>query len=302
MIKIAGAMDRQARLRTLLNCCFVAALVVMVGCARTPGVPTTACGTDGTYRSPSLLTADAGDDLDEAQDYDPWQPFNEKMFAFNHKVLDRFVMKPVATGWSKISPAAVRRGLARVFDNLEMPRKVVNNLLQGRPLGAGRELARFTVNSTIGLAGLLDVATEFHIDKSNADAGETLALYGAGPGPYLVLPTFPPLTVRDAIGRGIDGALDPIGYVLPFFANRAKSFAMALNERSLNLKLYSDVEGSVIDLYTAARNGYLQRRRTVIACVADQRRQEWAWARGSNPLAPGAPPVAASVERPKDPV
>jgi phospholipid-binding lipoprotein MlaA len=302
MTKIARAMDRHARCRTLVQCCCLAALVVMIGCARTPGVPTTACGSDTTFRTPSLLdTADAGDDVEEAQDYDPWQPFNEKMFAFNHKILDRFVLKPVATGWAKISPTAVRQSVARLFDNLEMPRKVVNNLLQARPLGAGRELARFVVNSTIGLAGLLDVATEFHIDKSNADAGETLALYGAGPGPYLVLPTFPPLTVRDAIGRGIDGALDPIGYVLPFFANRAKSLAMAVNERSLNLKLYSDVESSVIDLYTAARNGYLQRRRTVIACVADQRRQEWVWAFGPNPLAPGAPPIAASVARPKDP-
>jgi phospholipid-binding lipoprotein MlaA len=182
--------------------------------------------------------------------------------------------------------------------NLEMPRRVVNNLLQVRPLGAGRELARFAVNTTIGIGGLLDVATPLHIEPSNADAGETLALYGAGPGPYLVLPTFPPLTVRDAVGRGIDGALDPLGYVLPFFANRAKSFVTAVNERSLNLKLYADVEDSVIDLYSAARNGYLQRRRTVIACIAGQRREEWAWAFESEQ---SERPMAASIERQRDP-
>jgi phospholipid-binding lipoprotein MlaA len=188
-----------------------------------------------------------------------------------------------------------------VFENLEMPKRLVNNLLQGRPIGAGREVARFTVNTTIGLAGILDVASALHIEPSNADAGETLALYGVGPGPYLVLPTFPPLTVRDAIGRGIDSALDPIGYVLPFFANRAKAFVTSVNERSLNLKLYADVEESVIDLYSAARNGYLQRRRRVIARVYDERRQEWAWAFRPNPLEPSAPPMAASLERPKDP-
>lgn len=292
-------MDRRARFGTLVRYCCFAGVVVMLGCARPPA-PTAVCGEDAGFRKPHLLDgADEGDDA-ETRDYDPWQPFNEKMFAFNHQVLDRFVLKPLAKGWAKVTPDAVRRSVARLFDNLEMPRKVVNNLLQARPLGASRELARFAVNTTIGLGGLLDVASDLDIQPSNADAGETLALYGAGPGPYLVLPTFPPLTVRDAIGRGMDGAMDPIGYVLPFFANRAKSLAMAINERSLNLKLYADVESSVIDLYTAARNGYLQRRRTVIACVEDQRRQEWAWL-SLNPIAPSTPAMAASIQRPKDP-
>jgi phospholipid-binding lipoprotein MlaA len=282
--------------------CGVVAFVVVVGCAHAPGLGTADSGADGTVRAPRLLkTPEIGDDLEDTKDYDPWQPFNEAMFSFNQKVLDRWLMKPVATGWEKIMPAAARRSVGRVFDNLEMPRRVVNNLLQARPVGAGREVARFTVNTTIGVAGLFDVATLLHIKPSDADAGETLALYGAGPGPYLVLPTLPPLTVRDAIGRGIDGALDPIGYLLPFFANRAKAFVTAVNDRSLNLKLYADVEDSVIDLYSAARNGYLQRRRTVIARIVDERRQEWAWAFSPDPLEPSAPPMAASLVRPEDP-
>lgn len=283
------------------HCCVVA-FVVMAGCAHAPGLRIEDSGADGTVRAPRLLkTPEVGDDLAETEDYDPWQPFNEAMFSFNQKILDRWLMKPVATGWGKVVPAAARRSVARVFENLEMPRRVVNNLLQARPVGAGREVARFTVNTTIGVAGLFDVATLLHIQPSKADAGETLALYGAGPGPYLVLPTFPPLTVRDAIGRGIDSALDPISYLLPFFANRAKSFVSAVNDRSLNLKLYANVEDSVIDLYSAARNGYLQRRRMVIARVVHDRRQEWAWAFSPNPLEPSAPPMAASLERPKDP-
>jgi len=302
MTTTTGAMDRDTRAAMLVRCACAVALVVTVGCARPPGVGTTACGTTRSVQASRLLAAPSFDDeLDDLRDYDPWQPFNEAMFSFNHRVLDRWLMKPVATGWGKVVPAAARRSVARLFDNLEMPRKVVNNVLQVRPVGAGRELARFVVNSTVGVAGLFDVATRLRIAPSNADAGETLALYGAGPGPYLVLPTFPPLTVRDAIGRGIDGALDPIGYLLPFFAGRAKAFASAVNERSLNLKLFADVEDSVIDLYSAARNGYLQRRRTVIACAADQRQQEWAWALPPTTLAPSAPPVAASLERPKDP-
>src|SRR5262249_936473 len=196
----------------------------------------------------------------------------------NHDVLDRYLIKPAATGWAKVAPEAARRSLARFFDNLDMPRRLVNNLLEARPLGAGRELARFTVNTTVGVAGLFDVASALHIEPSNADTGETLALYGVGAGPYLVLPTMPPLTVRDAIGRGVDGALDPIGYLLPFVANRAKSIVTAVNERSLNLKLYADVEDSVLDLYSAARNGYLQRRRRAVEVVAEDRRREWEWA------------------------
>src|SRR5262249_32046728 len=114
-----------------------------------------------------------------------------------------------------------------------------------------------------------------HIEPSDADAGQTLALYGFGPGPFLVLPTFPPLTVRDAIGRGIDGTLDPISYFLPFVANRAKSIVTAINERSLDLRLYADVEDSVLDLYSAARNGYLQRRRVVVQRALASREREW---------------------------
>src|SRR4030095_3633087 len=137
------------------------------------------------------------------------------------------------------------------------------------------------VNSTVGVAGLIDVASLMHVEPSEADSGETLALYGVAPGPYLVLPTMPPLTVRDAIGRGIDGALDPVSYVLPFVANRAKSIVTAVNERSLNLKLFADVENSGLDLYSAARNGYLQRRRQAIALAEQDRDQQWAWARTS---------------------
>jgi phospholipid-binding lipoprotein MlaA len=254
------------------------AVVLAAGCARSPGVGGTA-GAPDTVHTPRLLgTEDVADDSSGAEDYDPWQSFNEKMFAFNHDVLDRYLVKPAAQGWSHVMPTVARRSISRLFDNLDMPRRFVNNLLQARPLGAGRELARFAVNTTVGLGGLFDVATPLHIEPSNADAGETLALYGADSGPYLVLPTMPPSTVRDAIGNGIDGLLDPISYFLPFVANRAKSIVTAVNERSLNLQLYDNVEDSVLDLYTAARNGYLQRRRRAIELAMQGRHEEWMWA------------------------
>jgi len=256
----------------------VMAIAMVSGCARSPGVNSGAAGAGGTVRSPHLMEGAAlSDESEDEADYDPWQPFNERMFSFNHDILDGWLVKPAAEGWAKISPEVARRSFSRLLTNLDMPRRFVNDLLQARPLGAGRELARFALNSTVGVGGLIDVASLMHIEPSDADAGETLALYGVAPGPYLVLPTMPPLTVRDAIGRGIDGALDPVSYFLPFVANRAKSIVTAINERSLNLKLFADVEDSVLDLYSAARNGYLQRRRAAIALAARERDQEWAW-------------------------
>jgi phospholipid-binding lipoprotein MlaA len=266
------------------------ATLLAAGCARSPGV-----GASGGSSHRLLQTSALDEPEEDAEDYDPWQPFNERMFSFNHDVLDRWLVKPAATGWSKVSPESVRRSVGRMFDNLDMPRRLVNNLLQARPLGAGRELARFVVNTTAGVGGLFDVASAIDIEPSNADAGETLALYGFGEGPYLVLPTFPPLTVRDAIGRGIDGTLDPISYVLPFFANRAKSIVTAVNERSLNLRLFADVEESVLDLYSAARNGYLQRRRKVVAEALASRRQEWQWALRPTPTLTAEQPTPPSV-------
>ncbi|HXJ33429.1 MAG TPA: VacJ family lipoprotein [Candidatus Eisenbacteria bacterium] len=242
-------------------------VVAMAGCARPSGLARNAIDT-------------GPDDAVLQEDYDPWQPFNEAMFDFNHDVLDRWIVKPLATGWAAVTPPIARRSVARVLNNIDMPRRFVNNLLQARPLGAGRELARFFVNTTIGVAGVMDIASEFHLDPSEADAGETLALLGVGPGPFLVLPTLPPTTVRDAIGRGLDSLLDPLSYLVttPFFVGLTRSIVSAVNERSLNMQLYDNVEESVIDLYSAARNGYLQRRHQTIERAMADRDKEWMWA------------------------
>ncbi|HJQ83610.1 MAG TPA: VacJ family lipoprotein, partial [Candidatus Binatia bacterium] len=226
--------------------------------------------------APALtLAQDVAEDA-VGPDYDPWAPFNERMFTFNHDVLDRWVMKPAATGWDRALPDVAQRGLGRAFDNLQMPRRVVNHLLQLRPLAAGEELARFLVNTTAGVVGFVDVAKiGLHLEKSDADMGQTLGMYGVGPGPYLVLPFMAPLTVRDGIGRGIDGALDPFGYFIPFVAGTAMGIVETVNERSLNLELFANVEESVLDLYSAVRNGYLQRRQSMIdERLAERRRPD----------------------------
>jgi phospholipid-binding lipoprotein MlaA len=202
----------------------------------------------------------ATDDSDaEAEEYDPWEPFNETMFEFNRQ-LDRFVLKPVATGWNKVLPEEIRRSLRNAGDNVGMPRRFVNSLLQLKLHGALRELVRFLMNSTLGIGGLFDVARHEGVVASNEDTGQTLGVYGIGPGPYLVLPVLRPLTVRDAIGLGIDTLLDPLTFILTIPASLGRLVGETVNERSLTLEVFQEVEESVLDLYSAVRNGYLQRR------------------------------------------
>lgn len=200
---------------------------------------------------------------------DPWEPFNEKMFTFNRQ-FDRFLLKPVATAWDWALPDPVQRSIKNLIENVDVLRRLVNNVLQLKFEGAGREVARFTINSTIGVAGLFDVAKDgFGIEQSDEDTGQTLGVYGVGPGPYLVLPFLPVTTVRDGIGSVVDAALNPLNYVLPIVAGVGGATAgiyatNAVNERSLNLDKFERVEETVLDLYSAVRNGYLQRRAAAI--------------------------------------
>ena len=199
------------------------------------------------------------------EEYDPWESFNEKMFSFNYN-MDRYVLKPVAKGYNFVMPDRLQQMIDSGFDNLLVVPRVVNNLLQGRPLGATAELGRFLINSTLGIGGLFDIAKqEFNLQKTRADFGQTLGIWGLGPGPFLVLPFMPPLTVRDGIGTAVDGAMDPLSYVLPFIWTRlGMKVGNTINDRSLNLDLYQGFEETTVDLYSAVRNGYLQRRENMI--------------------------------------
>ncbi len=210
-----------------------------------------------------ILEAQAAPAVEEA-DVDPWEGFNEPIFRFNKRV-DEVVLKPIATAWDRALPDSFQRGLHNAFDNLAVVRRVVNNLLQWKPERAGRELARFTINSTIGYVGFLDVAKDyFGIQQSDEDFGQTLAVWGAKSGPYLVLPLMSPTTVRDGTGRIIDTLMYPPTWAWPFGANAGVLAVDTVNERSLNLDRYERVEESVVDLYSAVRNAYFQRRNAAI--------------------------------------
>jgi phospholipid-binding lipoprotein MlaA len=203
------------------------------------------------------------DALDE--DYDPWEPFNEKMFTFNRN-LDKYLLKPAARAYRFVMPEPWQVMIANGFDNINFVPRLINSLLQGKWGGAGRELSRFLINSTAGIGGLFDPAKNYWgIQKSREDFGQTLGVWGAPAGPYLILPLMEPMTVRDGIGKGVDGLMDPLGYFLPFFWDRLGMKAGdTLNDRALNYDLFQGFEESVIDMYSAVRHGYLQRRQQLI--------------------------------------
>jgi phospholipid-binding lipoprotein MlaA len=201
----------------------------------------------------------------EDYEFDPWEGFNETMFNFNREILDRYILKPVATGWDYLLPDPLQRGFHNFFDNLAVVRRVVNNTLQLKFAGAGKEVARFAINSTVGLVGFIDVARDgLGIEQSDEDMGQTFGWYGMGPGPYLVLPFLPPLTVRDGIGYAIDSAMTPYIYFIPWYASVGGNAVNVVNERSLNLDRFERVAESTVDLYSAVRNAYLQRRAAAV--------------------------------------
>jgi phospholipid-binding lipoprotein MlaA len=221
--------------------------------------------------------AKAGEGVDE--EYDPWEPMNTGIFEFNRQ-MDRFVLKPVAQGYNFVVPDLVQVGVSNFFYNIRFAPRFLNNVFQGKVKGAGIEVGRFLINSTVGIAGFFDVAKKIDLVTPEEDLGQTLGFYGVKPGPYLVLPFLPPFTVRDFTGYVGDVFLNPINWlVAPIIEvdgvpsviehkNRMTSSIIQtgsrvgeiINERSRNLEKFQGVEEATLDLYTAVRNAYLQKR------------------------------------------
>jgi len=195
---------------------------------------------------------------------DPLAPFNEKMFTFNLK-LDDWVLRPVASGYASITPQPVRESVGRFFDNARVIPRFANNLFQLKLAEAGGEVARFGINSTLGVVGLFDPADEwFGIKQHSNDFGLTIRYYDLPTGPYVMLPFLGPSTIGDAVGIAADGAMDPISYFVPFYVSIAVSVgrkgADAVNYRSLHLDQFEQADRYAIDLYGAVQDAYLQTR------------------------------------------
>ena len=138
--------------------------------------------------------------------WDPWQPMNRGIFAFN-EFIDRYLLEPVATGWDVVVPDPAQRGIANFFANAAAPRRIANDLLQGKLDKAGDDFGRFAINTTFGVLGLFDPAGAEGIAPGDEDFGQTLGVWGTPAGPYLVLPLLGPSSPRDAAGLAADIAL-----------------------------------------------------------------------------------------------
>ena len=138
--------------------------------------------------------------------YDPWEPMNRNIYRFNAN-FDKYVFLPVIRGYRFVTPQVVRTGLSNFFDNIGEANVIVNSILQLSPTKTVKSIARFTINSTVGIAGFFDVAQHWKLPGENEDFGQTLGFYGVGPGPFLVVPILGPSSFRDASGLLIDRAM-----------------------------------------------------------------------------------------------
>lgn len=199
----------------------------------------------------------------QAQVYDPLEPVNRVIFSIND-TLDRAIVRPVAQVYVDVVPRLVRNGVSNVFGNISDAFSAVNNLLQGKREALGTDLGRVLVNSTFGIGGIFDIASEGNIEKHDEDFGQTLGWWGMGPGPYLVLPILGPSNVRDTAGLIVQGYLDPVNQVTPPENQWELIVLRALDSRAKFLGTEDLVQGAALDKYTFIRSAYTQRRRSQV--------------------------------------
>ena len=190
---------------------------------------------------------------------DPYEPFNRAMFDFN-LALDKAVLRPAASIYRDVLPEPVQNGVHNFLHNLRSPIIFGNDLLQGELDRAGSTLARFAINSTVGILGLYDFAAYVGIEKHNEDFGQTLAVWDVEQGPYLVLPIFGPSNPRDGVGKVADILIDPLTWLAPFEFQMARTIGTAVNARARNFDQVNDLENNSLDFYSAVRSLYRQKR------------------------------------------
>jgi len=194
---------------------------------------------------------------------DPFEPFNRKMMQFNEGI-DSVALKPAATAYRQVLPPIVRTGVSNFFGNLGDIWSSVNSLLQFHLQDAAENFMRFNVNTFFGLGGILDIASELHIERHKEDFGQTLGRWGVPAGPYLVLPLLGSSTVRDTVALPVDRKADPVHYVNSAGERDSLYVLRAVDIRSNLLRAGSVLDEAALDKYSFTRDAYLQRRRAQI--------------------------------------
>ena len=202
------------------------------------------CATTGGYTDPR----------------DPLEDFNRVVYDFND-FFDRAVMKPVAQGYQKVVPAPVDKGVTNFFANLRDVNAAVNNTLQFKLERGATSVARVLVNTTVGVLGLFDVASNLNLQRYDEDLGQTFGYWGIGAGPYIVLPFLGPSSGRDAVGLVGDWYVNPISYVDPSSARRGLIALRLVDQRADLLAASRVLEQAALDPYEFTRDAFLQKRR-----------------------------------------
>ncbi|MBL8445926.1 MAG: VacJ family lipoprotein [Zoogloeaceae bacterium] len=191
---------------------------------------------------------------------DPLEGYNRAMFSFNETV-DKAVMKPLAQGYDYVTPKPIKVGVGNFFGNLADVWIGVNNLLQGKVRDALSDAGRFLLNSTVGLAGIFDVATDVGLEKHDEDFGQTLGKWGVGEGGYFVVPILGPRTIRDALALPVDFKADPLGWLEDVASRNVLYGVRAVQDRYTLLGVEKTLDEGTLDKYTYSRDYYLQQRR-----------------------------------------
>lgn len=203
--------------------------------------------------------ATGGSALRTAPQTDPWEPLNRPIYAVND-ALDRYTLKPIARGYKTVVPAFMRTGVSNFTNNLSAPASALNTLLQGKPVGALSELARFVVNTSVGIGGLVDVATACGLERQDEDFGQTLAVWGVPDGPFVMIPFLGPSSMRDALALPVDWVTN-VQFWIEDSSPRDKINGVRLLDRRYRLLAAERLLEGSADPYVTLRESYLQNRR-----------------------------------------
>jgi phospholipid-binding lipoprotein MlaA len=199
----------------------------------------------------------------EGDPRDPFEPLNRKIYGFN-EVVDENIARPVATAYRDGLPEGVRDRVRNFFSNIGDLWIGANDILQGKLYDGFEDWMRFVFNSTIGILGIHDVASEMGIEKRNEDFGQTLGRWGVGEGPYVVLPILSSSTLRDSVGTGVDMYVDPVADFRPIRLRNSSVLLRGVNTRADLLDASRILEQAALDKYVFQRDAYLQRRRSLV--------------------------------------
>lgn len=196
-----------------------------------------------------------------AAGYDPWEPVNLKVHGFNER-LDAIILRPAAETYNRVLPPLARRGVSNFFSNINDVTVLVNNVLQLKMVNAATDTGRIVLNTTLGIGGLIDVASAAGLPKNNEDFGQTLGYWGIGPGPYVVLPLFGPSTLRDSFGLIADTVTNPVNHHQEPAVRNSAFVLYQLDRRVAALAVDSMMMG---DPYLFTREAYLQQRQYLVS-------------------------------------